>query len=314
MTEQTRDIKIGLNSEYGTFVSRYDNNVGFGYKLLLKFYLIFCIGNVGLLVVYWLNIGYIHQFIVFLLLPLVLYKYSFMMYYINIDSVKRVLFNIIFFNLSWLISCILIYILIIHDDFHHLFKVDNVLEINQKYTILSIFHFFGYTIQICLTLYLFNLLNKITIFADTKEQTSNEKLIENQQKHIKYLENKIKLMDSMNKISWEEDRKEENQYCMNCDNLEQKYQEIFNEKDVLTSKFKSKKEILKTKKKELTCLRDTIKGLQKINLDREKEIIYLSSKISKLTKDIKRLNILLNIERKNVAKAQEYIHHCSTKK
>ena len=332
-TDCRSEVEIPVTgAEYGTFISKESNNkdtlyVGGStmvrhrkvsmYKILLVLYMLFCAANIIILFVYWLNVGYINHFVLFILLPMVCYVFS---CFIFVTPIKKYLFNIMFFNLSWYMWSMLMYIIVIHDEFYDLFSINNVLSDNAKSVIISIVYFIGYMIQIYLSLYVNNILDKIQIYTKHANELNKEQIIESpnikkimdkQRQQITYLQNKIKIIDKINKITVDQD--EYKMLCLNCNDVEQKYQTILNEKDILLSKLESKKQMLYVKKNENKYLRNSIENLQNIVLKNKNDFLYVSNKNRELVKQIKTLNVTLNIERKQLQKAQEFIQHINMK-
>jgi len=89
----------------------------------------------------------------------------------------------------------------------------------------------------------------------------------------------------------------------------QEYRALLSERDLLKTENDSKKSLLNMKKQQIKQQQLSIKNLQQIREENIRTINELKKKLNISRKELQKLQILLQIERQNVQKAQEYFEN-----
>jgi len=89
----------------------------------------------------------------------------------------------------------------------------------------------------------------------------------------------------------------------------QEYRALLSERDLLKTECENKKSLLNIKKQQCKQQQVSIKSLQQIREENIKTINELKKKLNTTRKEMQKIQILLQIERQNVQKAQEYFEN-----
>ena len=89
----------------------------------------------------------------------------------------------------------------------------------------------------------------------------------------------------------------------------QEYRALLSERDLLKTECENKKSLLNMKKQQVKQQQISIKNLQQIREENIRTINDLKKKLAVHKKEFQKMQILLQIERQNVQKAQEYFEN-----
>ena len=145
------------------------------------------------------------------------------------------------------------------------------------------------------------------------ELSGNRQIINGYLTKIDILQRQISLLQNNLIKCKQENLQENNQLNIDYnDELQEKCQEyraLLSEKNLLKTENENKKSLLNMKKQQIKQQQISIKNLQQIREENIKTINELKKKLNILKKEIQKMQILLQIERQNVQKAQEYFEN-----
>lgn len=90
---------------------------------------------------------------------------------------------------------------------------------------------------------------------------------------------------------------------------DQEFRALMSEKDLLKTECENKKSLLNMKKQQIKQQQASIKNLQQIREENLTTIGQLKKKLAMSRKEVQKMHIMLQIEKQNVQKAQEYFEN-----